>query len=100
MPKIYEYFGFIFFFFSNEHEPIHVHVNKNGRETIFELIVENGGLKELRERTSSKVPPLSSKDAATAKAFVLKYYKGIINKWVNFFIYKKRVRTTKITEKI
>ena len=26
MPKIFEYFGFIFFFYSNEHEPIHVHV--------------------------------------------------------------------------
>lgn len=24
MPKIFEYFGFIFYFFSNEHEPIHV----------------------------------------------------------------------------
>ncbi len=30
MPKIYEYLGFIFFFYSNEHEPIHVHVIKNG----------------------------------------------------------------------
>ena len=28
MPKIFEYFGFIFYFFSNEHEPIHVHVKK------------------------------------------------------------------------
>ena len=24
MPKIFEYFGFIFLFYSNEHEPIHV----------------------------------------------------------------------------
>ena len=29
MPKIYEYFGFVFFFYSNEHEPIHVHVMEN-----------------------------------------------------------------------
>ena len=28
MPKIFEYFGFVFFFYSNEHEPIHVHVVK------------------------------------------------------------------------
>lgn len=28
MPKIYEYFGFIFFFYSSEYEPIHVHVIK------------------------------------------------------------------------
>lgn len=98
MPKIYEYFGFIFLFYSNEHEPIHVHANKNGHETIFELIVENGKLKEIRERASSR--PLSKKDSAVARTFVMKYYKGIINKWINFFIYKKRVRNTKITEKI
>ena len=30
MPKIFEYFGFVFFFYSNEHEPIHVHVTHKG----------------------------------------------------------------------
>ena len=28
MPKIFEYFGFIFLFYSNEHEPIHVPCNE------------------------------------------------------------------------
>lgn len=100
MPKIYEYFGFIFLFYANEHEPIHVHANKGGHESIFEIIVENGLLKEIRERNSNKRPPLDPKEKTIAKNFVEKYYKGIINKWVNFFIYKKRVRTTKITEKL
>lgn len=27
MPKIFEYLGIIFFFYYNEHEPIHVHVH-------------------------------------------------------------------------
>ena len=44
MPKIYEYFGFVFYFYSNEHEPIHVHVIHNQQETIFELILQNGSL--------------------------------------------------------
>ena len=75
MPKIYEYFGFIFLFYSNEHEPIHVHVNNDGHEAFFEIIMENGKLILLRRRTSNKVPPLSDKDAAIAEAFVNKYYK-------------------------
>ena len=37
MPKIFEYFGYVFFFYSNEHEPIHVHV-------------ENGELKSVVRR--------------------------------------------------
>jgi Domain of unknown function (DUF4160) len=28
MPKIFEYLGIILFFYSNEHEPIHVHATK------------------------------------------------------------------------
>ena len=70
MPKIFEYFGFIFLFYSNEHEPIHVHVMKDGHEAIFEIILENGELVEIHRRTSNKIPPLSEKDAATAEAFV------------------------------
>ena len=100
MPKIFEYFGFIFLFYSNEHEPIHVHVMKEGHEAIFEIMLENGELAEVRRRTYNKIPPLSEKDAATAEAFVKKYYKNIVDKWVNFFIYKKRIRSTKITKKL
>ena len=44
MPKIYEYFGFIFYFYSNEHEPIHVHVSLGDKESIFDLIMSNGEL--------------------------------------------------------
>ena len=100
MPKIFEYFGFIFLFYSNEHEPIHVHVMKDGHEAIFEIILENGELVEIHKRNSNKIPPLSEKDISAAEAFVKKYYKNIVDKWVNFFIYKKRIRSTKITKKI
>ncbi len=99
MPKIFEYFGFIFFFYSNEHEPIHVHVVKAEMETIFELIMENGELVEIRRRSSGR-EPLSEKDASTAEEFIRKYHKSIIEKWVNFFILKKAVRSTKITKKL
>ena len=28
MPKLYEYLGIVVYFYSNEHEPIHVHGTK------------------------------------------------------------------------
>lgn len=99
MPKIFEYFGFVFFFYSNEHEPIHVHVVKADKELIFELIMENGSLKEIRTRHSER-PELDAKDAATAGAFINKYHKEIIDKWVEFFVLKKAVKSTKISKKI
>ena len=50
MPRKYEYLGFIFYFYSNEHEPIHVHVAKAERESIFEIILELGQLVEITKR--------------------------------------------------
>lgn len=32
MPKIFEYLGIIIMFYSNEHEPIHVHGKHQGLE--------------------------------------------------------------------
>jgi hypothetical protein len=46
------------------------------------------------------MPPLKEKDIAIVEPFVRKYYKNIVEKWVNFFVYKKRVRVTKITKKV
>ena len=40
MPKIFEIDGFRFFFYSNDHEPIHVHVRYEGGEAVFELMDE------------------------------------------------------------
>jgi hypothetical protein len=46
-PKLYEYLGIIVLFYSNEHEPIHVHGKRQGRETKAELVVENGRVIEI-----------------------------------------------------
>lgn len=54
MGKIFEYFGFIFYFFSNEHEPIHIHVKKGGEECIFDLIIENGQIKNHNSKGEGK----------------------------------------------
>lgn len=67
MPKIFEYFGFVFFFYSNEHEPIHVHVIRGERQSIFELILEDGVVVSL-----------------------------FIQKWVDYFIMKKKIDCTEI----
>ena len=55
MPKIFEYFGFIFYFYSNEHEPIHVHVIHGGKESIFDLIMMNGELSDIHVREKKEL---------------------------------------------
>lgn len=54
MPTLFILFGYRFFFWSNEHEPIHVHISKGGAEAKYNILdlelVENFGFKrnELR----------------------------------------------------
>lgn len=50
MPKIFEKDGYRFFFYSNEHRPIHVHVRYGDGEAVFEVeqrvdLRESPGLK-------------------------------------------------------
>ncbi len=100
MPKIFEYFGFIFYFYSNEHEPIHVHVIHGGKESIFDLIMMNGALIDIRIREKKGAVPLPEKDKRIAKDFIGKYHKNIIAKWVKFFVLKQSVRSTNIKKKL
>jgi len=100
MPKIYEYLGFIFYFYSNEHEPIHVHVTKAERETIFEIIMLNGQLQQIKKRKARAKNPLTNKEEKEALLFINEYHKKIIEKWINFFVLKKAVKTTKVTRKL
>ena len=100
MPVIYKYLGYYFRFYSNEHEPIHVHVQANGRESIMELIMNNNQLQKVNVRPKRGAEPLNAKELAIAREFVEKYYPNIIEKWIRYFVRKQNVRTTVITKKI
>lgn len=100
MPKIFEYFGFVFFFYSNEHEPIHVHVKHSSKEAIFDLIIEDGVLVEIVRREAKDALPLPKKDEKVAREFIKTYYKEIIDKWVRFFVLREEVKTTEIKVKL
>lgn len=93
-------FRFYLLFYSNEHEPIHVHVQHGGSESIFELIMMDGKLVEIRSREKKYVEPLSEKDKRTAEEFIRQYHKNIIEKWVKFFVLKQSVRSTSIKKKL
>ena len=59
MPKIIEYFGLVFYFYANEHEPIHVHVSYGEFESVYELLFENGELSGVRMRRVKGILPLA-----------------------------------------
>ncbi len=100
MPKVYEYLGLIFFFYSNEHLPIHVHVSFAEFESKLELEYENGVLKNVIVSKIKGRDPLSSDELNKAIKFVKKYLEGFVEKWTNFFVKNKKVKCEVITKKI
>ena len=46
MPEIFRFYGFSFFFYSKEHEPIHIHVEGNGGFAKYDWDGQNFVLKE------------------------------------------------------
>ena len=98
MPKIYEYLGLIFFFYANEHLPVHVHVSVAEFESKFELEYENGKLKEVGVKGVTGKKPLVSKDEKEAVRFIKKYHAGIVEKWKQFFVENKKVKCEAITK--
>jgi hypothetical protein len=72
VPKIFEQDGYRFFFYSNEHRPIHIHVRYGSGEAVF--VVEESV--ELRESFGLKMGEL-----ARAHDLAEEHRQLIIDKW-------------------
>ena len=67
MPTIFELFGLRFFFYADEHSPIHVHVVKGDDEAKIEIepvikLVYNHGLKAQDVRRAIRLAKMYKKD--------------------------------------
>jgi len=72
MPRIFERDGYRFFFYSNEHRPIHVHVRYGSGEAVFNI----EPIVELRESQGLKV-----RELAKAEKLAAEHRELIIERW-------------------
>ncbi len=100
MPKLYEYFGLIFLFYSHEHEPIHVHGKYQEKENKAEIIFENGKFKEILIKEVPEKEPLDVQNLKRFKKIVELYRDDIVRKWIDFFVYNIEIAPERITKKI
>jgi len=100
MTLLYEYLGIVIYFWLNEHEPIHVHGEYQGKENKAELCIEDGEVVAIRIGTVEGRAPL---DAPELKHFeTLVNYKAteIIQKWINYFVLHKSIKPERITREL
>jgi len=100
MPKLYEYLGIIIYFWSNEHEPIHVHGEYQGKESKAEFYIEDGKVKEIKILKVKGRKPLDSNELNCFENFVKMKADEIVQKWIDYFVLHKKVKFEKVTRKV
>ena len=87
-------------FYSQDHEPIHVHGKYQNTESKAEIIFENGKFKEIIIKNVQGKDPLDTKNLKKFKKVVELYRDDIIRKWIDFFVYNIEFSAEKITKKL
>ena len=100
MPIIYEYLGIIIRFYSNEHEPIHVHAKYNGCESKAEFYIVEGKIVEIKIKPVRGLNPLTGSKLKDFEVFLEKFSEKIVEKWIDYFVYHKNIEFEKITKRI
>jgi len=100
MPKIYEYLGILIYFYSNEHEPVHVHANYSGLENKAEFIIVDGEITEIKKKAVKGASPLTGTKLNDFKEFLEHYADQIVQKWIDYFVYHKKVEFEKINTRL
>ena len=100
MPKIFEYLGILIFFYSNEHEPIHVHGKYGGCESKAEFYIIDGRIDEIKIKQIKGLRPLTGSTLRDFEVFLEKYSDSIVQKWIDYFVFHKDIEFEKINTRI
>lgn len=100
MPKLYEYFGLIVFFYANEHLPIHVHGRVDEREMKASFEIVEGVILAIHFSAVRGKEELKPKEFKRFKTLVEAYQLEIVQKWVDFFVHHKQVSPQQVTREL
>jgi uncharacterized protein DUF4160 len=100
MPKLYEYFGLVVYFYANEHEPIHVHGEFDGRESKAEFVLKEGKVVRIVFANVAGRPPLDGAKLKDFKRLVKAKADDIVRRWIDFFVLGKHNKPEIITRKL
>lgn len=101
MPTIFEYFGIILKFYSNEHDPIHVHALYGKEyEMKVEFYLKKGEVDKIEYKKIKGRKEFPATQLKDLKDLVNKYQKEIVEDWINYVVKKRKVERVKVTKKI
>ena len=101
MPTLFEYFGIILKFFSNEHLPIHVHAyygEKYGMKV--EFLFQGDDIVNIKYKTLQGFLPFPPAQMKDLKVLSERKCYAIAALWIDYMVKHKKIKTHKITKKI
>jgi uncharacterized protein YbaA (DUF1428 family) len=100
MPKLYEYFGLVVFFYTNEHQPIHVHGEFQNGHAKAEIFLKEGKIVRIVFSDISGKRPLPGSKMNDFRTLVKAKADDIIRRWIEYFVFKKQNTPEVITRKL
>jgi hypothetical protein len=100
MPKIFEYLGILIFFYSNEHQPVHVHATYQGYQSKAEFVIIEGVIKEIIIQPIRGAKPLPNAQLNDFQVFLGEYGEQIVQKWIDYFVLHKHVNFERINKRV
>lgn len=100
MPKLYEYFGLVVFFYTNEHQPIHVHGEFQNGHARAEIFLREGRIVRIVFLNVSGKPPLPGNKMKDFRTLVKAKADDIVRRWIEYFVFKKHNQPELITRKL
>lgn len=100
MPKLYEYFGVVVMFYSNEHEPVHVHGKCQGRECRAEIIVIDGEVDAVHFGPVAGRAQLEPGEMRYFEEIVSARAADIVTKWIDYFVMHRSIKAEQITRRL
>ena len=100
MPKLYEYFGLVVLFYSNEHEPVHVHGLYQGGECRADFTIVNGKVVDIQFHAVKGRKPLEAAQMGDFKVLVTHFSDEIVSKWVDYFVLHKAIQSVRIDRRL
>ncbi len=77
MPEVFRLYGFSFFFYSREHEPIHIHIEGKDGYAVYDLADDAFALRELHS--------IKANDRKKIENTISENREMIIRKWKEHF---------------
>ncbi len=100
MPKLFEYLGLILRFFSDEHEPIHIHAFYEETQLKVEFVIEDGIITSINYKKVKGYEAIPKEKMKDLEILVDTFKYDIIQLWFKYFVLHEKITAKKITVKL